>query len=289
MNTERTLQIYVHLGRFWTVLVDDWTHTSRRNLTPSTLHGMGQCSSWPIPFKRKRRPYPFAAAYRSSPYAQNMTPVYPQTSPSFYQPVSPHAPVLQSPWSNPTPHAWSIPAVSINPQLENERRDFPFLDWDTSQPPPCAIVRMAPVPRPIQHYHLTQLATTPPLTSMLLIIKSTAPSFPPRPMHSATHLDWPWDTIHVERKDSLALRVGDVLYAIHMHLTKGLTSREVSAMARDEWIRVDNAFRRRVAIARAQGFMGDLKMERLDFLEGHTFFNGMEFWDGEFLLSLGGS
>ncbi|KAJ7190777.1 hypothetical protein GGX14DRAFT_482605, partial [Mycena pura] len=182
---------------------------------------------------------------------------------------------FSSPYRSSFPHYH--PPVILNPRLSHHRSPLHMhLDWDTAQSPLLALQVYGSASRSIESsFQLYQYAMSPPRKSLLLVFFGSAASRLER-----------WDTIHVAREDGKVLRVGDVLNAIHIHLTQLLTRNEINNLSTDEWVRVEQAFQRRVAATRARGDMSELKMQRLDFLDGHTLFDGIQYFSGEFVLSL---
>lgn len=127
----------------------------------------------------------------------------------------------------------------------------------------------------IEGFHLEQFATSSPVKSLALALCGTAAS------RFAS-----WGTIHVERTDGRPLSVGDVLNAIHVHLTRPLKWGEITGMPLDDWEGVVEAFNRRVRDTGARDASQELVMLQLDFLDGQTLFDGIQFVGGELQLSL---
>jgi hypothetical protein len=121
---------------------------------------------------------------------------------------------------------------------------------------------------------LAQYATNPPMKFLTLVLSGNAAS-----------LLSPWNTIHVQRADGLPLCVGDVLNAIHVHLTRPLRWDEISGMATESWEHILLAFNQRVQASGIREDSGQLVMQRLDLLNG-TLFDGIQCVGGEFHLAL---
>ncbi|KAJ7503493.1 hypothetical protein B0H11DRAFT_1711044, partial [Mycena galericulata] len=150
------------------------------------------------------------------------------------------------------------------------------LNWNISDSPICATQRHGAAERPIAaHVQLEQCATIPPVKSLEITFSGFA----------ALCLEQ-WDTIHVERRDEYPLRVGDLLNAIHVHLARPLTWDEITTMSVDKWDRITQTFSRRVHDAPSSQEGNELVLQRFDFLDGHTLFDGVQFSGGEFRLSL---
>ncbi|KAJ7116665.1 hypothetical protein C8R44DRAFT_212283 [Mycena epipterygia] len=174
------------------------------------------------------------------------------------------------------PHELHIAPI-VNPQLAHYRSPLhPHIDWDAAASPLLAIQRIGPLARPITENHqLEQHATSPPVNSLMLAFSG------PTAIRLA-----PWSAIYIARTDHLPLTVGDVLHAIHIHLRRPLTWDEIRGMPGDVWERVMQAFNRRVRAAAGNGDQRQYVMERLDFLDGQTLFDGIQLVAGEFQLSL---
>ncbi|KAJ7161991.1 hypothetical protein C8R43DRAFT_316906 [Mycena crocata] len=184
--------------------------------------------------------------------------------PTSYPPL----PVL---WASQNPH------LTLNPQLSHYRSDVhPHIDWNTTASPLSAVHRHGRISLPITaSFHLEQPATSPPVGSATICFAGTA--------------GWSlaqWGTIHVARTDGSPLRVGDVLNAIHLHVTRRLTYQEITGMQASDWVQAMRGFNQRVQAAGRQRDPRELFMQRLDLLEGHTLFDGIHLVGGEFQLSL---
>ncbi|KAJ7470825.1 hypothetical protein FB451DRAFT_322532 [Mycena latifolia] len=171
----------------------------------------------------------------------------------------------------------SEPRIALNPQLTHHRSLLhPHVDWDAATSPFSAILRYGPVSRfPIERFQLEQYTTSPPVKYLTLTVAGAAAS-----------LLEPWATIHVERTDGWSLRVGDVLNAIYLHLARPLRSDEINGMPAERWEHVLQAFNRRVRAAEAGGDVRELVMQRRDYLDGQTLFDGIQFVGVELQLSL---
>ncbi|KAJ7676268.1 hypothetical protein B0H17DRAFT_1139989 [Mycena rosella] len=206
--------------------------------------------------------------HRSSPSAATYDPeIIPVMPGPFLAPSTP---------SRPPPSMLYIPTeplITLNPQLAHHRSPLhPHLDWDAAKSPLDANLQHGSAQFAIGNYQLGQYASMPPVKSLALTFAGAAAS-------NLGH----WGTIHVQRRDGRPLCVGDVLNAISVHLTRRLKWEEIQGMEPDKWERVVGAFNRRVCAA-----MGgeNSRMQRLDFLDGQTLFDGIQFVGGELRLSL---
>ncbi|KAJ6632108.1 hypothetical protein B0H10DRAFT_1937807 [Mycena sp. CBHHK59/15] len=169
------------------------------------------------------------------------------------------------------------PIFAVNPQLAHHRSILhPHLDWNTVVPPHQATHRHGTMSGSIiMGYHLAQYAASPVCYSMTITFAGSIAALLSR-----------WDAIYVERRDRCPLLVGNVLHAIHNHLTKHLTHEEITGLADDEWDRAVRSFNLCVSGAdRRDG--GSLVLSRVDLLSGRTRFDGLHHvGGGEFLLAL---
>ncbi|KAJ7643622.1 hypothetical protein FB45DRAFT_279039 [Roridomyces roridus] len=174
------------------------------------------------------------------------------------------------------------PPILVSPLLVRHRSTLhPYLNWNISTSPLRATQRYGPLESPplsIQpNIHLlSQTATLPPLKSLHIIITSSSSS-----SSSLGKLD----ALHVERTDRDYLTVGDVLNAIHQHISRPLVWHDIIDMSADKWERASRSLQDRAqdAAARPRGDDEDeddprreLVLQRLDLLDGHLLFDGIQ-------------